>query len=174
MKPVRRFAGILPLLLCAAVHAAGATFSMTGGGTVTVDPATNRATVTRDGVAAPLWDGTHQMEDGSVLIIRHGEVVPNEPVLEAREPPAAEKEDWAVEHIVGYSPCEKLVRRVCGRKDECADTEPCDLARQLLDMETQERDENTTRSLTTYTSSRCVAVDSDPGLFPDCRRKAAH
>ena len=94
-------------------------------------------------------------------------------VLGARqpEPAPAEEENVAVELIVGFSPCEKLVRKVCGREDECADTEACDMARQLQDMESQEREESTSRSLTTYTSNRCRMVESDPGLFPECEVK---
>lgn len=160
------------LLAPAAASAVDPFFRMPGGGTVTVDPDTNRATITRDGVSSPMWDGTYRAEDGSLLIIRQGVVVPNEPVLGTRKLPGHAEDEWAVEHIVGYSPCEKLVRRVCGRKDECAATEPCDLARQLLHMEEEERDASTSRNLTTYTSSRCLTVDSDPGLFPDCAMDA--
>lgn len=168
MKTVHHLAFLL-LLVPALAAAVDPFFKEPGGGTVTVDPETNRATITRDGVSAPMWDGTHRMEDGSVLIIHQGVVVPNEPVLGTRELPTHEgEEDWQVEHIVGYSPCERLVRRVCGRDDACADTEPCNMARQLLDMEEAEREESTSRSLTTYTSSRCQAVESDPGLFPPC------
>ena len=170
MKPALRLLFLLLILPLAAARAADTYFGLQDGSRVTVDPDTNRATVTRDGVSAPMWDGTHRMQDGSVLIIRQGVVVPNEPVLEARErPKAEEEEDWDVQHIVGYSPCEKLVRRVCGRKDECADSEACNLARQLQDMEEAERDESSNRSLTTYTSGRCLRVEKDPGLFPDCR-----
>ncbi|MEZ5541953.1 MAG: hypothetical protein R3F42_07910 [Pseudomonadota bacterium] len=173
MKYLTLLFALLSFLPTAAVHAADGTYGMPGGGTVTVDPGTNRATVTRNGVSAPLWDGTHRMDDGSILIIRQGVVVPNVTELGARQAPAAEEgEHWQVEQIVGFSPCEKLVRRVCGRKDECANTEPCDLARQLLQMEAQEREDSSSRSLTTYTSSRCQGVDSDPGLFPDCKLKA--
>ena len=171
MKPALRLLFLLLILPLAAARAADTYFGMQDGSRVTVDPDTNRATVTRDGMSAPLWDGTHRLQDGSVLIIRQGVVVPNEPVLEARERPKfEEEEDWDVQHIVGYSPCEKLVRRVCGRKDECADTEGCNLARQLRDMEEAERDESSNRSLTTYTSGSCRRVEMDPGLFPDCRQ----
>jgi hypothetical protein len=97
-------------------------------------------------------------------------VVPNEPVLEAHERPEPEEEDWEIVPIVGYSPCERLVRRVCGRKEECAETEACDLARQLVAMEEEERNDSNNRSLTTYTSSRCKRVENDPGLFPTCKQ----
>jgi hypothetical protein len=167
--PVSLLTAVL-LLVPAVACAVDPFFKMPGGGTVTVDPDTNRATITRGGVTSPMWDGTYRTEDGSLLIIQQGVVVPNEPVLGARDELAGPEadEDFPVEHIVGYSPCEKLVRQVCGRDDECADTEPCDLARQLLDMEEEERDRNSSRSLTTYTSHRCQTVASDPGLFPPC------
>lgn len=169
MKHVAHLLSILLLLAPALATAVDPFFKDPGGGTVTVNPDTNRATIIRDGVSAPLWDGTHVMEDGSVLIIHQGVVVPNEPVLGAREQPAPDEEaDVPVEHIVGYSPCEKLVRQVCGREDECADAEACGMARQLLDMEAAEREQSSSQSLTTYTSNRCKAVESDPGLFPPC------
>jgi hypothetical protein len=158
---------ILPL---GTAMAAGTNFGMQGGGTVSVDPDTNRATITRDGVTTPLWDGTHRMSDGSVLIIRQGEVVPNQPILEAREPPKPEEEEVAGVPIVGYSPCEKLVRQVCGRDDQCAGVEGCNLARQLLGMEKEERTASDSPNLTTYTSGKCRRVASDPGIFPECRQ----
>jgi len=165
---------LLFFLLVLPVHAgaAGTYFGMEGGGTVSVDPETNRATITREGVTSPLWDGTHRLEDGSILIIRHGEVVPNQPILEARERTRPKEEEWKVEPIVGYSPCEKLERRVCGREDQCAGGEGCALARQLLDMEKDERAAADSPNLTTYTSSRCLSVENDTGLFPDCKRDA--
>lgn len=169
MKPVTCLLFVLLVLPLSTAQAANAYFGMQNGGTVAVDPNTNRATITRDGVTAPMWDGTHRMEDGSILIIRQGVVVPNEPVLKAHERPRPEEEDWAIEPIAGYSPCEKLVRRVCGRKDQCADTEACDLARQLRDMEQEERNDSDNPSLTTYTSGRCRRVEMDVGLFPDCK-----
>ena len=56
------------------------TSGLQGGGMVTVDPDTQRATVTRDGVTSPLWNGVHRLQDGSAMIVNHGEVVPGEPV----------------------------------------------------------------------------------------------
>jgi hypothetical protein len=165
---------LLFMLLSLPLHTAGAAdayFGMEGGGRVVVDPDTNRATITRQGVTTPLWDGTHRMEDGSILIIRHGEVVPNQPILEAGERPEPKaEEEWKVEPIVGYSPCEKLVRQVCGREDQCAGSEGCNLARQLLNMEHDERAAADSPNLTTYTSGRCRSVQNDTKLFPDCKQ----
>lgn len=139
-----------------------------GGGAVFVDPDTNRATVTRDGVTTPLWDGTHRMQDGSVLIIRRGTAVPNKAILESRQPRPAEPEEWEDALIVGYSPCEKLVRSVCGWKDECLTAEACNLARQLLDMEHKERETSGNRYLMSYTSGQCLKAVKDEEFFTSC------
>ena len=73
--------------------AADPNFTLQHGGVVTVDPDTNRATVTQRGVTTPLWDGTHRLEDGSVLIINRGVTVPNRAILDSRQLPPAEAED---------------------------------------------------------------------------------
>jgi len=140
---------------------------------VTVDPNTNRATVTRDGVTVPMWDGVHRMQDGSVLIINRGIAVPNKSVIESRQPPPPEAEEWVGAPIAGYSPCEKLVRQVCGAKELCGDVEGCNLARQLLDMEQEERAASEDRYRMTYTSGQCQNVMTDRENFPVCTRAGA-
>jgi hypothetical protein len=86
-----------------------------------------------NGGTAPLWDGTHLLEDGSVVIVRDGAIVPTEGMLDT----------WAAEP--GARPemrgryCEQLVRKTCGFGDECARSQPCVLARQLLRMEREEQ-----------------------------------
>jgi hypothetical protein len=148
--------------------AADPNFTLQHGGVVTVDPDTNRATVTRRGVTTPLWDGTHRLQDGSVLIINQGVTVPNKAILDSRELPPAEAEDWEGAPIAGYSPCEKLARRVCGKENQCGETEGCILARQLLDMEQDERAASERRNRMTYTSGQCLNVVKDVALFPIC------
>ena len=150
------------------VLAAEPNFRSQQGGVVTVDPDTNRATVTRDGVATPMWDGTHRMQDGSVLIINRGIVVPNKAILEPSRLPPPEAEEWEGAPIAGYSPCEKLARRVCGVKNRCGEVEGCNLARQLLDMEQDERAASKNRYRMTYTSGQCQNVMMDGEVFPVC------
>ncbi len=151
------------------IRAADSTYQLEGGGSVAVDPDTKRATVTRDGVSTPLHDGTHQTQDGTTLIIRRGvTVIPNEPPPPPREPEELAAEHWEGAPIVGYSPCERLVRTVCGKQDQCADIEGCALARQLLDMETQERNSSENRNRMSFTSGQCVEMTPDTGLFPAC------
>lgn len=140
------------------------------GSTVTIDPDTNRATVTRDGVTTQLWNGVHRTQDGSTLIINSGIAVPNEAIIESRRLPPPEPEEWEDVNIIGFSPCEKLVRQVCGRQDQCADMEDCDLVNQLLLMEQQERSDNSNPNLMTYTSGQCLNAIKDRGNFAACAR----
>ena len=160
---------LMLLMLAHGILAADPGFRLQNGGAVSVDPDTNRATVTRDGVTTPLWDGTHRMHDGSILIINQGITVPNQSVLEARQLPIPEAEEWEGAPIVGYSPCEKLVRRVCGRENQCEAIEGCNLARQLLAMEQDERAVSERRNRMTYTSGQCMNMESDAAVFPHCR-----
>jgi hypothetical protein len=148
--------------------AGGWTSNLEDGGTVTVDPDTNRATVNRNGVVTPLWDGAHRMQDGSSLITNHGIAVPNQSIVESRRPPPPETEEWQDVNIVGFSPCEQLVSQVCGRQDQCADVEACGLTRQLLEMETQERNDSDNRNLMTYTSGQCLKALRDKENFGTC------
>jgi hypothetical protein len=162
----------LLILLTGNVMGADPTYRLKGGGTVTVDPDTNRATVTRGGVSTPLWDGTHRLDDDSVLIINQGMTVPDEKILGTREPPLPEAETWEGVPIVGYSPCERLVWRVCGIEDQCAETEACNLARQLLGMEEQERTAAESPGRMTYSSGQCLSAGKDFANFPGCRQQA--
>ena len=106
---------MVPVLLSHTVLLADPNFRLQQGDVVTVDPETNRATVTRGGTTTPMWDGTHRMQDGSVLIINRGIAVPNMNTLEPDRLPLPEAEEWEGAPIAGYSPCEKLARRVCKR-----------------------------------------------------------
>ncbi len=158
----------LAALFLLPAHAGGWTSTLEDGATVTVDPDTNRATVNRNGVETPLWDGAHRLQDGSSLITNHGIAVPNVSIIESRRQPPPETEEWEDINIVGYSPCEKLVQQVCGQQGQCADVEACDLARQLLKMETQERDGSRNRNLMTYTSGQCLKAIKDKENFASC------
>lgn len=141
------------------------------GGEVRVDAETNKATLYRGGVATPLWDGTHHLQDGSVLIIRSGQAVPRTDIIEARRRlPQPKQPEWLGRPIVGYSPCEKLVRRVCGAENECAEVDACSPARQLMHMEAQERAASVNPSLMTFSSGQCESALHDRDYFATCTR----
>ena len=150
------------------VQAAEWSSTLEDGSTVTVDPDSNRATVNRNGVSTPLWNGVHRMQDGSSLIVNHGIAVPTESIMESRRVPPPKTEEWEDVNIIGYSPCEQLVRQVCGQQDQCADAEACDPARQLLVMEQQERSASSNPNLMTYTSGQCQNAIKDRDYFGRC------
>ena len=153
-------------------QAAGWSAPLVGGGEVRVDPRTNRATVLRGGVETQLWDGTHRLQDGSTLIIRSGQAVPNAAILGSRrlpgQPERPRAEQWVGVPIVGYSPCERLVRRVCGLSQECSSVQACEPARQLLGMEQQERKANDNPNYMTHASGQCQEADQDKAFFVSC------
>lgn len=144
------------------------------GGEVRVDPRTNRATITRDGVTTQAWDGVHRLRDGSTLTIRAGQAVPNEGILQARKLPPLPVTDqadaWVGTPIVGKSPCEKLVDAVCGADELCAQAPACAPARQLLDMERGERAEAAMASRMTYSSGQCMEAFKDKAFFTPCTK----
>lgn len=165
---------VCPALLLALAMPAVAAWNaqLQNGGQVRVDPETNRATVTRDGVTTPLWDGVHRLEDGSVITVRSGQVVPNEAILRARKPPPPptdKAQTWVGRVIDGESPCERLVREVCGARGQCDTGQACDAARQLLDMEHRERAGSERPDLTTYSSGQCIEAGRDRQFFQVCR-----
>lgn len=153
-------------------QAAGWSAPLVGGGEVRVDPRTNRATVLRGGVETQLWDGSHRLQDGSTLIIRSGQAVPNAAILGSRrlpgQPERPRAEQWVGVPIVGYSPCERLVRRVCGLSQECSSVQACEPARQLLEMEQQERKANDNPNYMTHASGQCQEADQDKAFFVSC------
>ena len=140
-----------------------------GGGTVTVDPDTRRATITRDGVTSPLWNGVHRLQDGSAMIVNDGEVVTGGASVDMpRQLPPPEPSDWEGMQIAGYSPCEQLTHRVCGLKNQCATAESCNLAQQLLTMERDERSKAEDGSRMTFTSGQCIKARQDDVYFAQC------
>jgi hypothetical protein len=135
--------------------------TLKGGGTVRVDPTTHKPTYYYEGGSGPLWDGVHQMQDGSVVIVRDGVAVPDEDMLHtwSREasPEARERAPM----------CEKLVRKVCGFNDECAENRACGLARQLRRMERDEARQ--APDVHTHASTQeCQKGMSDEAMFPAC------
>ena len=162
-------AALLLILLPALANADGWTGTLKGGGEVSVDPVTNRTTVTRHGVQSQLWDGVHRLQDGSYIIVNSGQVIPNKAILDARRPVLQRDiEAWEGARIEGDSPCERLVHRVCGLTQACTDQPACNPALQLLEMENGERAASADPNFMTYTSNQCQQADIDRGFFTSC------
>lgn len=136
LVPSRLVAGGLAALLALAtlpVVGGSWTGTLNDGSVLKVDPDTHRATRFYEGGTAPLWDGVHRLQDGSVVIVRDGQAVPSESMIDAwRGEPGSEP-------TMRERYCEQLVRKVCGFNDECGQAQPCVLARQLLRIEREEQ-----------------------------------
>lgn len=161
-----RLIATIVLAWAAAGPAAGDSWTGTlqDGSVLKVDPETRRPMRYFDGGTAPLWDGTHRLEDGSVVIVRDGAIVPTERMLDT----------WAGEP--GAEPemrgryCEQLVRKTCGFNDECALSRACGLARQLLRLEREEQRRAPLGSGSypdTEATSECLDAMGNPA-FPAC------
>ncbi len=112
-----------------------------------------------------MWDGTHRLEDGSVVIVRDGQAVPTEGMINTWVAESGSEPTMRERH------CEQLVRKVCGFHDECATARPCALANQLLRMEREEQRRAPVGSGSfpqTESSSECLSAMSNPA-FPVCK-----
>jgi hypothetical protein len=83
-------------------------------------------------------------------------------------PRQAEIESWLGTPIEGESPCEQLVKRVCGIAGACNGYPACAPARQLLETEQQERQASGEPGHMTYASGQCKEADRDRGFFSSC------
>jgi hypothetical protein len=157
----------LQLAVPETVH--GWTGTLSDGSELRVDPGTHRAIQMEGGRPRVLWDGVHQLEDGSVVIIRGGNAIPTEGMLRSWEGGAV-----PVDELEGR-PCEQLERRVCGHDNSCRATAACLSARSLLNSEREAQRRAPfgagTRPATEFTS-QCEAALKD-SEFPPCARAAA-
>jgi hypothetical protein len=156
--------GLILALTVGTVHGGSWTSTLQDGSVLEVDPSTRRPMRYYNGGTAPLWDGTHQLEDGSVVIVRDGAIVPTQGMIDTwREEPGA-----APEMRGRY--CEQLVRKTCGFNDECGRRQPCVLARQLLRMEREEQRRTPIGSglyPNTASTSECLDAMGN-AAFPAC------
>lgn len=143
---------------------------LSDGTPIQFDSNTNRVTVPGSG-GKPLWDGVHTLQDGSTITIRSGVAVPNVPMAETqqqerlREPPKAPGTDQAAD---ADNQCARLVRKVCGSREQCGDRPGCPAARQLLDMEHKESASRVSLGGMTHTSVSCSEAMTDEGFFGRC------
>ncbi len=166
MRPLD-FRRLSPILLCALLWLDGGQTSaadwegaLLDGSRLQVDPATRRAWRWENGQARPLWDGVHRLEDGSVVIVREGTAVPTEEMLETWPLPVEEVAELEV------SVCEDLVEKVCGSEAGCAESQPCRLAHQLLDMAKEERATGPLDPVGATSSDQCREAMENPFFVP--------
>lgn len=168
-RPTRRLlSGLVGLMAVIAItaNAASWTSRLSDGRPIQVDPNTNRVIVfPEEGNSRQLWDGVHRLEDGSTITIRSGVMVPNKAIVELRQqlpsPPVAESDE----------PCQRLVRKVCGLHDECADAAACGPARQLLQMNQDQAQEALAypdATATHWALQQCRDALADEAFFTAC------
>jgi hypothetical protein len=171
VKPIDCVRRFLPLLCCwvllswlslAPVLAADWQGTLLDGSRVEVDTTTHRAWRRVGSRVEPLWDGVHQLQDGSVVIVRHGTAVPTERMQETWRQSAEEESRLAT------SACEDLIKRVCGVDHRCATSQACGLARQLRDMAAGKSAEGMNADAQIDNGGQCREALANPVFFVRC------
>ncbi|MGF1613584.1 MAG: hypothetical protein ACFCVA_06615 [Gammaproteobacteria bacterium] len=67
------------------------------------------------------------------------------------------------------TPCEQLLDKVCGPQQECRQQPRCSLAKQMLEMEAEERRSATNPDALTFTSHQCQEALDDEEFFNPCQ-----
>ncbi len=131
------------------------------GSVVRVDPITHKPTIYYRGGSTQLWNGAHELFDGSVIIVRDGVAVPDERMYQTWSGQSASQ------LVAEGGQCGRLARKVCGLNNECADHRTCSLARQLEEMARQEL-RQTSPGMYLPSEDECRKGLADVGLFPRC------
>lgn len=193
-------AGSLPGLLMATLGllaiqsvAAGEPWNapLAGGGQVQVDPRTHQPIISRDGHQTQLWNGVHRLEDGSVILVQDGRVVPRQDMRNPPPPTAGvdgttptvpsaptgpagptatsltPPNSLHTAPLVGTVPCEQLVAKVCGQVIECWGKPACAAARQLRAMDHEELLAGANPAQGTQTGQQCQDALNN-GYFSAC------
>ncbi|MCG8427872.1 MAG: hypothetical protein MI754_10995 [Chromatiales bacterium] len=135
------------------------------GSKVEIDNTTRRATQG----GAPLWDGVHQRQDGSVMIIRDGVVISGSdsaPQASERTPPKVDNSTQAQ-----ISPCVQLAIRSCGFNGACKGSQACLMAKQLVNMELQEQAQGL-NSVGPGTLEQCHQALTSNSYFTACENNS--
>ena len=166
MKTISGTTLLLMALFCATQSLAQSwTKGMADGGEVSIDPRTNKATVFTGKGSTQLWDGTHQLNDGSVIIVRDGIVTSG----------AGSAVPFVTEPINGEEPtdtpassaCVELVIKVCGFSGECRSDAACSPARQLMQLEKDEAWQTQSKA-PNQTSLQCREALANEDFFTRC------
>ncbi len=166
MKLIHYVAFVFALILpCQGVLAQAWTGTLERGGVVRIDPNTDKATVYTENGATQLWDGTHRLQDGSVIIVQDGVVTSGGGNLQTVLPPVA---TGPVEPKTS-SACVELVIKVCGFNGECSEDQACSPARQLMQLEKEEAWQTRSEG-PNKTSIQCREALQNDAYFSRCER----
>jgi hypothetical protein len=135
------------------------------GGVISVDPSTNKATVYTGKGSTQLWDGTHRLNDGSVVIVRDGIVTSG--IDSAAPVPMAPASSEEPAIPLASSACVELVIKVCGFSGECRDEPGCSPARQLMQLEKDEAWQTGSKG-PNETSVQCRKALRNENFFSRC------
>ncbi len=141
------------------------------GSRIQVDPNTNKPVIINNkGISTPLWDGVHQLENGSSVTVRDGVMVPNQQILNYRHSLPQARSSFV---MGGPSPCIVLQRKVCGLYGECSDRSSCTRAKQLVQFEKDEEQERRIGATFSYrqTHDQCHSALQDNNMFGACPKR---
>ncbi|MEJ1342523.1 MAG: hypothetical protein RPU14_10730 [Candidatus Sedimenticola sp. (ex Thyasira tokunagai)] len=157
----------LLVILITPALAQGGTTGLNDGSSVTVDPTTGKAVRHTDGGSTPLWDGTHRLKDGSVVIIRDGIAISGADTKQTETMPANETtEKVETSPSMAVSPCMKLMVKVCGFNGACSQSPACSPARQLVQLER----EDAWRGSPGESFGQCTNALKQEDFFTPCER----
>jgi hypothetical protein len=155
---------LMAFLLAVVGHlafAGGATLQMWDGRPVLIQGAGRPVLIeTPGGGYRPLLDGVHRLQDGSTVTVRRG-VLQSQALLEPS------RSALRAQQTLALARCRVLVDKVCGRDGACADAQACRAARQLMDLETEEREVVGTSSVTP-SGHMCNEALLDEEFFVPC------
>ncbi|MCB1869047.1 MAG: hypothetical protein KDI43_11075 [Gammaproteobacteria bacterium] len=135
------------------------------GGVVSVDPRTNKATIYTGKGTTQLWDGTHRLNDGSVIIVRDGIVTSGAGSVAPLAAEAAADDESSAP--LASSACVELVIKVCGFSGECRNEPGCSPARQLMQLEKDEAWQTQSKG-PNETSAQCREALKNESFFARC------
>lgn len=158
---------LICLVTLAPIQALGQSWTrgLEHGGVVKIDPTTNRATIYNDQGSTQLWDGTHRLENGSVIIVEDGVVKSGGGEARHSIAPVTPEPGGP---LAGSSTCVELVIKVCGFNGECRNAEACSPARQLMQLEKEEAWQTHSQG-PNETSAECRKALSNEGYFTRCQ-----
>lgn len=155
------------LMLAGTGQAQSWTSGLERGGVVSVDPVTNKATIYSSKGSTQLWDGTHELNDGSVIIVHDGVVTSGGGGGQQTDLPPIASEPGITQ---ASSACVELVIKVCGFNGECSENQSCSPARQLMELEKDEAWQTRSKG-PNKTSAECRTALANEKYFTRCGLK---